>query len=113
MGPHGLDIDTAQSHLFCACDAKTLVTLNMHTGEVLSTADLSGVPDVIFFNAALNQLYVAVGDPGVIDVFDTKTSRRIDAVSTEKGAHTIAFDKVRQKVYAFLPASHRAAVYTA
>jgi hypothetical protein len=30
---------------------------------------------------------------------------------TEQGAHTIAFDAARNKVYAFLPQTHRAAVY--
>ena len=63
------------------------------------------------FNAALKHLYVAIGDPGVIDVFDTQAMRRIETVTTEKGAHTIAFDAERNKVYAFLPQTHRAAVH--
>ena len=37
--------------------------------------------------------------------------RRIKTVTTEQGAHTIAFDAERNKVYAFLPQTHRAAVY--
>jgi hypothetical protein len=37
--------------------------------------------------------------------------RRVDVISTEKGAHTIGFDAERQKIYAFLPQTHRAAVY--
>jgi hypothetical protein len=32
-------------------------------------------------------------------------------VETERGAHTIALDADRDKVYAFLPQTHRAAVY--
>jgi hypothetical protein len=32
-------------------------------------------------------------------------------VTTEAGAHTLAFDRKRSKVYAFLPHSHRAAVF--
>ena len=110
-GPHGLDIDTATQRLFCACDGKVLLTLDASTGTVLHTAALSGVPDVIFFNAALQRLYVAVGDPGVIDVFDTTTMTRIEVVPTEQGAHTIAFDADRNKVYAFLPDTHRAMVF--
>jgi len=72
---------------------------------------LSGAPDVIFFNPALQHLYVAVGDPGVIDVFETTGLARIETIPTEKGAHTLAFDAQRNQVYAFLPQSHRAAVY--
>jgi DNA-binding beta-propeller fold protein YncE len=110
-GPHGLDLDVTGRRLFCACDAARLVELDADTGTVVRTAELAGVPDVIFFNAALARLYVAVGDPGVIEVFDTQALRRVETVVTEKGAHTLAFDAARNLVYALLPQTHRAAVY--
>ena len=110
-GPHGLDLDPERRRLFCACDAQKLITLDVASGAVLHETELSGVPDVIFFNAALHHLYVAIGDPGVMDVFDTESMRRIEIVRTEKGAHTIGFDPDRHKVYAFLPQTQRAAVY--
>jgi len=78
---------------------------------VASQHALSGEPDVIFFNAARRRLYVAIGDPGVIDVFDTETMRRLESVVTEAGAHTIGFDAGRNGIYAFLPKTHRAAIY--
>jgi DNA-binding beta-propeller fold protein YncE len=110
-GPHGLDFDPEHRRLFCACDAKQLVILEADSGEVLKQLELSGCPDVIFFNRVLRHLYVAVGDPGVVDVFDTETMERIETVPTEDDAHTLGFDAKRNKVYAFLPESHRAAVY--
>jgi len=110
-GPHGLDFDTSTNRLFCACDAGKLFALDASSGKILLEASLSGTPDVIFFNSALRHLYVAVGDPGAVDLFETDSFQRIDTISTEKGAHTIGFDAVRSKVYAFLPNSHRAAVY--
>jgi DNA-binding beta-propeller fold protein YncE len=110
-GPHGLDLDWAHHRLFCACDGKQLVVVDTRLGKVLNRADIGGVPDVIFFNAALKRLYIAIGDPGIIEVFDTDAIRRIETVTTEKGAHTLAFDAERNKVYAFLPQTHRAAVY--
>lgn len=110
-GPHGLDFDPRTNRLFCACDAGKLFALDALSGKILLEADLSGTPDVIFFNAELNHLYVAVGDPGVIDVFETVSLKHIDTISTEKGAHTLGFDATRNKVYAFLPESQRASVY--
>ena len=110
-GPHGLDLDLATHRLFCACDAKVLVTLDGRSGKVIGEQPLTGVPDVVFFNGARQQLYVAIGDPGVIDVFDTSTMKRIGSVPTEKGAHTTALAPEGNCVYAFLPATHRAAVY--
>lgn len=110
-GPHGLDIDSVSQRLFCACDGGKLVTVDTRSGSILSQSDISGVPDVIFYNAALHHLYAAVGDPGVIDVFDTRTMTRIEAIPTERGTHTLAFDPSRNKVFAFLPETHCAAVY--
>jgi len=110
-GPHGLDLDYENRRLFCACDAGKLLAIDLATGSLLGEAGLSGAPDVIFYNPTLHHLYAAVGDPGIIDVFDTSTLTRIATVPTEKGAHTIAFDALRNKVYAFLPQTHRAQVF--
>ena len=110
-GPHGLDFDPDTNRLFCACDEGKLFALEASSGRILLQADLSGTPDVIFFNAKLKHLYVAVGNPGVIDVFDTSRLNQLEARKTERGAHTIAFDADRNKVYAFLPESHRAMVF--
>jgi DNA-binding beta-propeller fold protein YncE len=111
QGPHGLDLDLEGRRLFCACDGRQLVVLNADNGNILSQLPLSGVPDVIFYNRALQHLYVAIGDPGAIDVFDTKSMRHLETVTTESGAHTLAFDGQRNRVYAFLPQTHRAGMY--
>ncbi len=110
-GPHGLDLDPGTGRLFCACDGKKLVSVDSRSGKILSKVWISGVPDVVFFNPALKHLYVAIGDPGVIDVIDADTMCRIEIVHTERGAHTITFDPTRNTVYAFLPETHRAAIY--
>ncbi len=111
IGPHGLDLDATTNQLFCACDGKLLVSLDARSGHVLNRAELGGVPDVIFINARLRHLYVAIGNPGSIELFDIDMLQRIGVTQTESGAHTIAFDSSTNKVYAFLPQSHRAAVY--
>lgn len=110
-GPHGLELDAQNYRLFCACDAGKLIVIDLAAGLITGEADLSGAPDVIFYNHQLSHLYVAVGDPGVIDVFDTVTLTHLETITTEKGAHTIAFDAQHRKVTAFLPQTHRAAVY--
>jgi DNA-binding beta-propeller fold protein YncE len=111
-GPHGLALDTKERALLCACDAAKLVRLDAQTGALSGTLDLSGGPDVVFLDADRRRLYVAVGDPGVIDVVDVDAMQLVETVATEKGAHTLAFDATRGKVYAFLPETHRAAVFT-
>jgi DNA-binding beta-propeller fold protein YncE len=110
-GPHGLDIDVTRRRLFCACDAGVLLEIDADDGTVRVAERIAGVPDVVFFNSTLRRLYVAIGDPGVIEVFDTEPLRRRETVTTEAGAHTLSFDARRDIVCAFLPASHRAAVF--
>jgi DNA-binding beta-propeller fold protein YncE len=110
-GPHGLDLDPTSGRLFCACDDKTLVALDSRSGKVLAEAELGGAPDVIFFNCERRHLYVAIGDPGLVEVFETKQMSRVESIRTEAGAHTLGFDQIRNRIYVFLPATHRAAVY--
>lgn len=110
-GPHGLELDPATGRLLCACDAGVLFAIDAASGRMLGDVPLSGTPDVIFLNPQSGHLYVAIGDPGVIDVIDIGTMRRKEVVTTEAGAHTLALDRQRNKVYAFLPKSHRAVVF--
>jgi DNA-binding beta-propeller fold protein YncE len=110
-GPHGLELDPATGRLLCACDAGVLLAIDAASGRVLGDIPLSGVPDVIFLHPRFRRLYVAIGDPGVIDVIDIGGMRREEVVATEAGAHTLALDRKRNKIYAFLPRSHRAAVF--
>lgn len=110
-GAHGLDYDPATRRLFCACDAGVLVTLDARSGETLDERPLSGVPDVVFFNRQRRHLYVAVGDPGVIDVFSTESMARLATTETEPGSHTTALSPAGDWLCAFLPRTHRAAFY--
>lgn len=110
-GPHGLALDPQTRRLFCACDAKTLVVLDADTGRIVIEAPMSGVPDVLFANTTRRHLYAAIGDPGVIEVFDLDTMALLQTVQTGVGARTMAFDAVRNKVYALLPQPHSIAVF--
>ena len=110
-GPHGLDLDLAKGRLLCACDASALFAIDAASGRVLGNVPLSGPPDVIFLHPQSEHLYVAIGDPGVIDVINVDTMRCEEVVPTEAGAHTLALDRKRNKIYSFLPQSHCAAVF--
>jgi DNA-binding beta-propeller fold protein YncE len=110
-GPHGLDLDPDRGRLYCACDDSFMYAIDLATGKVAKTLALSGAPDVIFLNASKRHLYVASGDPGCIDVINVDDWRTIETITTELGAHTIGYDPSRNKVYAFMPETHRAAVF--
>lgn len=109
-GPHSLDLDQQGRRAFVACDGGSVVTLDPTTGSELATVPIAGIPDAIWHNHRTERLYVAIGNPGVIDVVNTATLAIDERIATEAGAHTTAYDARRQRLYAFLP-SCRVAVY--
>ncbi len=110
-GAHGLDIDTAADRAFVACDGGMVVALDLATGREIAHTPIAGEPDVVWVNSARHRLYVAIGKPGLIEVIDTRFLTLIEKVVTEEGARTTAFDRVRQRLYVFLPKTCRTAIY--
>jgi DNA-binding beta-propeller fold protein YncE len=110
-GPHGLDFDPQAGRAFVACDAGTLVVIDLTRNCEVASLPIGGEPDAIWFNAQRQLLYVAIGEPGLIDVVDCDRMTLAERLTTEQGAHTTAFDVDRQRLYVFLPHSCRAAVY--
>src|SRR5437588_8865604 len=110
IGPHGLDLDQDGRRAFVACDGRSVVVLDTSTGRELARVPIASTPDAIWHNHRTARLYVAIQDPGVIDVVNTETMTVEERIPTEVGAHTTAFDAQRQRLYVFLP-SCRVAVY--
>ena len=111
LGPHGLDIDDECGLAYVACDGAAIVILDISTGREKNVIPIGGGPDVIWLNINRHRLYCAIGKPGVIEVIDTEKLVVDERVNTEEGVHTFAFDNKRQRLYAFLPRSCRAAIY--
>jgi DNA-binding beta-propeller fold protein YncE len=110
-GPHGLDLDVETGRAFVACDAGMALALDLANGRELGACPIGGAPDAIWYNAYRQLLYVAIGDPGLVEVIDTVTMTRQQQIPTEAGAHTTAFDRARQQLAVFLPGTCRAALY--
>ena len=110
-GPHGLDLDVAGGRAFVACDGGAVSALDPSTGRDSARVPIAGQPDAIWYNPQRQLLYVAIGKPGLVDVIDTVAMRPCEQVTTEEGAHTTAFDCVRQRLVVFLPRTCRAAIY--
>jgi DNA-binding beta-propeller fold protein YncE len=110
VGPHGLDLDQEGRRAYVACDGGIVVSLDTSMGIELARVLIAGAPDAIWHNHRLGRLYVAIEDPGVIDVVNTETMTVEEQITTEVGAHTTAYDARRQRLYVFLP-SCRVAVY--
>ena len=110
-GPHGLDIDAEGGRAFVAADGGRLCALDLASGRELAGAPIAGVPDAIWYNAAARVVYVAIGEPGLVDVIDAETMTRREQVTTAPGAHTTAFDRDRQRLAVFVPGAGRVDLY--
>jgi DNA-binding beta-propeller fold protein YncE len=110
-GPHGLDIDHTRSRAYVACDGGAVIELDLTNDREVRSAPLPGVPDATWVNPQAARLYVAIGQPGVLHAIDLDTMSEQEAVITEPGAGTTAFDVQRQQLYVFLPQTSRVAIY--
>jgi len=112
-GPHGLAVvpETHGASLWCAADGGALVVLDRESGDVYATLALPGAPDVAMYDRSTARLFVAIGSPGTVCVFDTTARVQVEAIETEAGAHTIGWDPVTRRLFAFLPHSTGVAIY--
>ena len=80
-----------------------MVCLNSVVGRELDKVAIAGVPDAIWFDAATSSVYVAIGEPGVMQVVDTRRMAVVEAIETEWGTQTTAVDLRRRALYVFKP----------
>ncbi|HEY2593501.1 MAG TPA: YncE family protein, partial [Chloroflexota bacterium] len=110
-GPHGLDLDRAGQRAFVACDAGFVCVVDLTTDCEIGRVQIAGEPDAVWYSPKAHALYVAIGNPGVVEVLDSDALAVAQQVETENGAHTTAFDARRQLLYVFVPVSARAMVF--
>jgi len=63
------------------------------------------------FDKELGRLYVAVGSPGTVSVFDTRRRLQLETITTENGAHTIGWDPASRRLFVLQPSSCGVAIY--
>ncbi len=98
---HGLSLDTAQGLAFIACDvSNTLLLVDLHTMQVLSTQSVGKGPDVLALDYGRHYLYVA-SESGVVSVFDEhgRALRKVTEGFVATGAHSIAVNPETHALY--------------
>jgi len=103
-------LDEANHRLFIACrNPAKLVVLNPDSGAVVTTLDISGDADEVFYDAKRRRLYTICGE-GFIDVIeqiDANHYRRSAKIPTAEGARTGFFNSERDDLFVAVP--HRGA----
>lgn len=111
-GPHGLGVDAVTNMALVACDDATLVWVGLDDWQPRRRRLLSGGPDVVWIDNTRRAAYIAVGNPGMLHVFDLDSGDELTHISIESGAKTFAIDEQRGRLYMFLPHSGHAVVYS-
>lgn len=111
-GPHGLAL--TRGRLVCAADAGELVVVDSFENgwRVTKRLPLRGAPDVVMLDDRTQRLYVAIGSPGVVTVFDMRSLTEVETIETELGAHTIGWDPATAQLYVFAPQRGGALVFS-
>lgn len=103
-------LDEGRHRLFIGCrNPAKLVVLNTETGTTVTTLDISGDADEVFYDAKRRCLYTICGE-GFIDVIeqtDADHYHRVMKVPTAVGARTGFFDSERDDLFVAVP--HRGA----
>jgi DNA-binding beta-propeller fold protein YncE len=109
-GPHGLDL-APDGMAYVASDGGQVIAVDTVAGMITAQVSIAGVPDATWYNPTRQQLYVAIGDPGCVQVVDVEHMQVVQTLTTAPGAHTTAFDVQRQTLFVFLPGTSQAGVY--
>ena len=98
--------DEANHRLFIACRTPTkLVVLDTDSGDLVTTVDISGDPDDVFYDAKRRRLYTicGAGYVEIIEQADPNTYKPVAKVPTASGARTGLFVPERDALFIAVP----------
>ena len=100
--PSGHAIDTPHHRLFEGCDGGVMAITDYETGKQIAKARIDDGPDAAGFDPKNQIAFSSNGDTGTLSIVSTKTGdnyKTIQALPTQKGARTMAFDSGTGRVY--------------
>ncbi len=98
--PSGLAYDAAKARLFAVCDGNKMVVVDAKTGKVLGLPSIGAGPDAADFDAKHELAFSSNGGDGTLSVVEAKAPyKTIETLPTQKGARTMAYDALTDRVY--------------
>jgi DNA-binding beta-propeller fold protein YncE len=101
-----MSLDEEHHRLFVGFrDLARLLVINTENGQTVTSVDIVGDTDDLFYDAAKRRIYV-IGGEGFVDVIEQKDPdhyQRIDRVKTASGARTGYFAPNWDKVFVAVP----------
>jgi DNA-binding beta-propeller fold protein YncE len=92
--------DVQHNRLFVVVkDYKAVLVLDLSTGKVIHTIDHLGEPQGVLYRGDLDNIYIADGVRGTVEIIDGKTYRPRKSLKLRLNADSIAYDPVSRYLY--------------
>jgi DNA-binding beta-propeller fold protein YncE len=104
-GNHPLALDEANHRLFIGCRKKPMVVvMDSETGKELTTTDIPGDIDDLFYDAKRKRLYASCGEGFLVVLkVGAKRCEVQEKIKTKKDARTSYFDPATDRLYLAVP----------
>jgi YVTN family beta-propeller protein len=98
--PSGLAMDGAGQRLFPVCDGNQMSVIDARDGKLLANPSIGRGPDAAKWSEKHQLAFASSGD-GILSVVDAAASGypTIESLPTQRGARTMAYDPVTDRVY--------------
>lgn len=98
--PSGLALDVAGHRLFSVCDGKKMAVTDSLTGKLLATAAIGDSPDDAAYAPSRNLAFASCGE-GVLSIVNAGAPGypTIAALPTQRGARTMTYDPITDRIY--------------
>ncbi len=99
--PSGLAMDAETNRLFSVCGNKLMVVLNALNGKIIATLPIGDSCDGVTFDAEKKLIFSSngVGTITVVKEVNANSFLVSETVKTQKGARTIALNKITNQLY--------------
>ena len=95
-----MDVDVKGKRLFIAgLENDSVEVVDLQAGKWLRSIPGFQKPQGVAYVEALNKLFVASGDDGMVRVFSGDTLRLLDSIKLDLGANRVAYDPERKLLY--------------
>jgi len=98
--PSGMAIDKVHQRLFSVCDGNKMAVVDYKSGKQLASPAIGEGPDAAAYNAKAQIAFSSNAREGTLSVVDAAHKyKTVQTLPTRKGARTMAYDAMTDRVY--------------
>jgi len=111
--PQALALDLGGRRLFCACQNKQLLVLDLDNGKLIATLPIGAGATACVFDAKAKNVFCANSEDGTLSVIHEENPDNlalVQTITTGKGAQSMAFDEQNSELWLIISATAQALI---